>query len=221
MKSSLSRFPLLCNVRTGFTLAELLIVVTIIAIIGVASFAGFSRLNTTQDMETVGKSVSETLDSFDQDMTYHRIASYESTFTSGSLGFTTSLDRYKKNIAVNYIFDFATLTGTITTNGSGTGVVQLHLHAADALGDTMQMSESGEVQPFSFPRGIEKRWYQIEAFMDTRGSLSYDMQYYNLANVTGQSAEEASLKSIVGSDGTLYPALIVRNILGQKTLLGS
>ncbi len=200
---------------------ELLIVVAIIAIIGVASFSGFSRLNTTQDMETIAKSVSKTLDRFDQDMIYHRITSYETVFRSGSLGFVTSVDRYRKNIAVVYSFDFATGTGTITTNGSGTGVIQLHLYSADALGDTMQLSESGELQPFSFPRGIERRWYQIDTFMEDRGSLSYEMQYYNLANVTDLTSEEVHLQSILGSDGTHYPGLIVRNILGQKTLLGS
>lgn len=221
MKILLNRLVSARPSHEGFTLAELLIVVTIIAVIGIASISGFSRMNSVQDMETLGGSISNTIESFDRDIIHHHSSSYETIFESGSIGFTTSVDYYQKHIPIRYAFDFPTASGSVETLGSGTGIIQLFFHSENALGDTMQVTESVTVQPFAFPKNIEKRSFWIEAFMSSGDTMNYVMQYYNLSNREGIPENEAFLRRIVGSDGTSYNGLIVRNVRGQKTILGS
>lgn len=181
----------------GFTLIELIVVVTIISMIGIVSISGFFRMTQTQDMETLTKIISQTIDSFDQDIMYHRAVSYETVFQTGSLGFTTSIDGYKKRIPIAYSFDFITGSGSVQTLGSGTGIIQLYLHSHDSVGDTLQLPENGATQSFSFPDGIQKRWYQIVARMNDSDLLTYDIQYYNLLNSENKSENEARLMSII------------------------
>lgn len=57
--------------------------------------------------------------------------------------------------------------------------------------------------------------------MDNTQTNSYAMQYYRLSDTENIAENEVRLVSIAGSDGTLYDALMVRNILGKKILIGS
>lgn len=62
----------------------------------------------TQDMETTTQIISNTLRSLDQSIDNHEITSYDTLFTSGSLGFLVNLDMYKKSTPIIYSFDFVT-----------------------------------------------------------------------------------------------------------------
>lgn len=77
---------------SAFTLIELLLVVTIIAIIGITSVSGFSRMLEAQDADTTMKSIENTIDSLDRDILRYNSVSYD-TLESGSVGFTTNLMR--------------------------------------------------------------------------------------------------------------------------------
>lgn len=127
----------------GFTLVELLIVVTIIAIIGVASISGLSHMTDAQDADTTVRNIGNALDSSDREVARHDITSYEAVFESGSLGFTTDLDGYKKTGPVEYAFDFVTGTGVARSTDTSTGMWEVHLSAYDDPGETYVLSASG------------------------------------------------------------------------------
>lgn len=208
--------------KQGFTLIELLMVVTIIAIIGIASISGFSRMNQVQDSETSVKLISNTLDSLEHDILGHKMVSYDAVFESGSVGFTTNLDWYKKKPLLQYSFDFITGTGMIRSSGTGTWLIYLRLATYDTSGKAQQLSESGWTSIFSFPSGIQKRWYQILGNLDGRGLNSFIIQYYNLTNSTPEN--ETHLIKIEGTiewSSKQYNSLLVRNVLGRKFLKGS
>ena len=111
----------------AFTLIELLLVVTIMAIIGITSVSGFSRMLEVQDADTTMKSIENTIDSLDRDILRYNSVSYDTLFESGSVGFTTNLDAYRKNPLLQYSFNFSVGTGTLSATGStGTGVIGLY-----------------------------------------------------------------------------------------------
>lgn len=118
---------------SGFTLVELLIVVTIIAIIGISSISGFSHMNEAQDADTTIKVVSHALDSFERDVLRHEVVSYDALFESGSIGFTANLDWYKKDPQIQYSFDFSTGSGLVWRTDTGTGVVGLNFATYDTV----------------------------------------------------------------------------------------
>lgn len=85
-----------------------------------------------QDAETAVKGISDTLESFDRAVMRHEAASYETVFESGSSGFTTDLDWYKKTAPVRYSFEFSTGTGIVKSTSTGTGEWELHFSPYDS-----------------------------------------------------------------------------------------
>ena len=205
----------------AFTLIELLIVVTIIAIIGISSISWFSRMTELQDAETTIKIIADTVNSYDQAIAKHEMISYETTFESGSVGFVTNVDAYKKTTPVSCLFDFTNGTGIITSSDTSTGVWELNFSSPDIPDRTFVLSASGGTQIFSFPSHVQKKWQKISSKIGDRGLNSFALQYYNLTSVENTPEREVHLMSIKGGNGIVYSSLIVRNILGMKVLQGS
>ncbi len=102
--------------KNAFTLIELLIVISIIGIIGLASITGFSRMAEVQDIETTINAITNELSSYDRAVSRHEITSYDAVFESGSIGFVSNLDWYKKSSPLHYRFDFVTGTGIVESS---------------------------------------------------------------------------------------------------------
>ena len=205
----------------AFTLIELLIVVTIISIIGIASIWGFSRMRDMQDSETMTKIISNSLASFDRSIQNHEITSYEVFFDSGSLGFITNTDWYKNTSHITYMFDFLTKTGILMNKSTSTGMWNIEYWAYETQPQSNILVASGGIQAFSFPKNLEKRWYQISNSADDMNLNDLTIQYYNLTNRNSLAEEEVTLIKIEGWDGVSYSSLLVRNVLGKKVLQGS
>lgn len=207
--------------HSAFTLIELLIAVTIIAIIGIVSISWFSRMTQVQDAETTIKVVANALDSFDRAVMRHRIASYDVIFETGSIGFAANLDGYRKTTPTEYSFDFINGSGVAKSTDTSAQMWELNFFTYDTSWDIHTLPASGGIQPFSFPRNIQKRWFGISSGVGDRVLNSYIMQYYNLTNIRSLPENEVRLVGIVWWNNVPYASLTVRNILGKKVLQGS
>lgn len=205
----------------AFTLIELLIVVTIISIIGISSLWWFSRMRDSQDSETTTKIISDTIVSLDRSIQNHEITSYEVLFASGSLGFIVNTDWYKNTSHIAYTFDFRIGTGIFMNKSTSTGMWNIEYRARDARPQSNILVASGGIQAFSFPKNLEKRWYQITNSADDMDLNDLTIQYYNLTNRNSLAEEEVTLTKIVGWAGVSYDSLLIRNVLGKKVLQGS
>lgn len=85
----------------------------------------------TQGTENAIGTIARTIDSFERMVMRHQIISYETVFESGSIGFVTHLDRYKKSTPTEYSFDFTAGTGIIKSTGTGTEMWELAFSAYD------------------------------------------------------------------------------------------
>ncbi|NCP77159.1 hypothetical protein GW830_03455 [bacterium] len=150
-----------------------------------------------QDTETIIKVMSNTLDGFDRAITRHEITSYETVFESGSLGFVTNLDWYKKPTPMNCLFDFVAGTGKVLSTDMNTGTWELGFFTYDTPIKTYVLPANGGVQIFSFPENLQKRWYKILGSLGDSDLNSFEIQYYNLTNASPES--EVRLMSISGS----------------------
>lgn len=184
--------------RSAFTFIELLIAVSIMAIIGIASISGFSRMTELQDAETTMRSVRDAIDSLDRKVARHEIVSYEAQFETGSLGFMADLDRYKKTSPTEYGFDFATGTGFVKSTNTATGTWELRFASDDTQGEYLALPASGGFQSFAFPSGLQKRRYEVSSAFEGRILNSYTVQYYTLDNPKGIAENEVRLMGIVG-----------------------
>lgn len=108
----------------------------------------------------------------------------------------------------------------VTGIGTGTGIIELQFASHDTLGESRMLFASGGTQIFSFPRNIQKRWYQISSAIDDRTLNSGVIQYYNLTNVYNTPEKEVRLIKIEGITGTPYSSLLIRNVRGKKSLQG-
>lgn len=151
-----------------------------------------------QDADTAMKTINNTLLALDRSVQRHDIVSYETVFASGSLGFVTNTDWYKKTAPTEYSFDFASGTGVARSMDTSTGMWELHFAAYDTSGETFALAASGGIKTFSFPVGIQKRRYEISGVIGDLVLNSYAMQYYNLTNVLGAPENEIRLVGIVG-----------------------
>lgn len=204
----------------AFTLIELLVVVAIIAIIGVVAANGFARMNDGSESEAMKKVINNMIGTLDRSVLRHEITSYDAVFESGSVWFLSYLDGYKKSSPLDYSYRFDTGTGVVKSLSSGTGEWELHFATYDDVWKTTVLDMSGGVKSFVFPSNIEKRWYKVSASLDDTELNSLIIQYYNLRG-TSDSGSEANLTAILWSNNVSYDSLVVRNILGKKTLIAS
>lgn len=106
--------------RSWFTLIELLIVVTIIAIMWTFSFLSFGNFFDKYEYGSYQKRIDNYLDIEDFNVKNNVNSSYEITFLSGSPGYTVSKNFFK---ATNFVslnnFDFSSLSWSFTSSTSG------------------------------------------------------------------------------------------------------
>ena len=117
-------------------------------------------MSDTQDTETIIATIDDTIDGFDRMINKHEATSYEVNFESGSLGFMTNIDWYKKTAPLQYSFDFHTATGTILNN-TNTGTWELNFSTRDTVSQILTLPANSGIQYFSFPQNIQSRWYKI------------------------------------------------------------
>ena len=178
-------------------------------------------MSQTQDSETAVKGITNGIDSFDRAVANHEITAYDAVFASGSIGFATNLDWYKKTTPVAYSFDFETRTGSITSTRASEETWELVFSAPDTPGKTLTLSASGGFQVFSFPTNLEKRQFRISSGIGDEYLNSFEMRYYSLSNARLVPESEIRLVKIEGESGLLYDALTIRNVLSKKSLHGS
>ena len=103
--------------KSWFTLIELLIVVTIIAIMWIFSFLSFGNFFDKYEYNSYQKRIDNYLDIEDFNIKNNASSSYEITFLSGSTGYTVSKNFFK---ATNFVsldnFDFSSLSWSFSTS---------------------------------------------------------------------------------------------------------
>jgi len=118
-------------------------------------------MSDVQDTETIIATIDDTIDGFDRLITKHEVTSYEVIFESGSLGFMTNTDWYKKIHPLQYSFNFHTATGSITSTNTSTGIWEMNFSTHDAVSQVLTVPANSGVQYFNFPQNIQSRWYKI------------------------------------------------------------
>lgn len=112
----------------AFTLVELLVVITIIAIMSVAAISGFSHLGDVQDSHLIAQRFTDTIDELDHAVANHEISSYEIQIQSGSLGYRIERDYYGRNDRMSIAsYDYGSGAGVVTSNSISTGSWQIGL----------------------------------------------------------------------------------------------
>jgi hypothetical protein len=117
-------------------------------------------MSNVQDTETIIATINDTIDGFNGIVAKHEATSYEIIFESGSLGFMTNIDWYKKTYPLQYSFDFHTTTGTILNN-TNTGTWELNFSTHDTVSQVLTVPANSGIRYFSFPQNIQSRWYKI------------------------------------------------------------
>jgi hypothetical protein len=72
----------------------------------------------------------------------------------------------------------------------------LYFTAQDSVEKTIVIDMSGGIQPFSLPRGMQKKWYQISGASGDKNLNSFIIQYYNLTNTSNSPVNEVQLIGI-------------------------
>lgn len=122
MKNNTARVLRSPQTKNGFTLIELMVVVTIMAIIGTVLVTPFKMLFDGMSTRDRGQYIADMIRSLDESIEENQAESYEAVFESGSIGFVTNQDWYKKSPVITGTFDFETGTGMLKSIGTGTGV---------------------------------------------------------------------------------------------------
>ncbi len=122
-------------------------------------------MSDTQDTETIITTIDDTMEGYDRIIAKHEATSYETIFESGSLGFVTNIDWYKKASPLEYSFDFHTATGTILNN-TNTGTWELNFSTRDTVSQILTLPANSGIQYFRFPQNIQSRWYKIASQLE-------------------------------------------------------
>ncbi|MDP2103349.1 MAG: prepilin-type N-terminal cleavage/methylation domain-containing protein, partial [Candidatus Gracilibacteria bacterium] len=107
--------------KGGFTLVELLVTVTIIAIVSVVMIGPFKMLIDGMDTRDRSNHIADMIRSLDESIENNKAASYEAVFESGSMGFVTDQDWYGQRNRVSLDFDFVSHSGVLRKVTAFTG----------------------------------------------------------------------------------------------------
>lgn len=169
--------------QKGFTLVELLVVVTIIAIVGITSISGFSHLSETEDAHSIRTDILNSLSDLDRAIEKHEISSYEATIESGSLGYITTQDFYRKPVMMFLKnFDFGAGTGTVKNTSTSTGIWQIGVQKGMSVDERGQTTASGGTLDFSFSGGTHTDQYTLVSIIDSKRLNSLVFHYFDVEN---------------------------------------
>ena len=98
----------------GFSLIELLIAISILALVSVASYQGYASFAASQKDHAIVQNLDTFIHSLDAEVANDVISSYVLTFNSGSLGVVATTNSYRLTtpLLLNS-FDWVALSGSI------------------------------------------------------------------------------------------------------------
>ena len=198
--------------KDWFTLIELLIVVTIIAIMWVFSFLSFGNFFDKYEYSSYQKRIDNYLDIEDFNIKNNANSSYEITFSSGSTGYIVSKNFFKAtNLVSLNNFDFSTLSWSFSTSAIwdiyynndywNWNVVTSYFSGSSQISLRQDYNWSSKINMLFTLNGTNLNNYDIVFFESD--ILRWD-------SVT-------SISSLSGA--SLYDKVIYRNILWKKEIL--
>ncbi|MDP2104136.1 MAG: prepilin-type N-terminal cleavage/methylation domain-containing protein [Candidatus Gracilibacteria bacterium] len=208
--------------KKAFTLVELMVTVTIIAIVSVVMISPFKMLIDGMDTRDRSNHIADMIRSLDESIENNKAASYEAVFTTGSMGFVTNQDWYKKSPVITGTFDFETGSGMLQSTGTWTGGLSVRL-TGDDYDDRQDLFPDGGIYNFSFPIRAGGGSYIVQSALDDTFDSplnSFLIRYYYLPEDTDVAENPTRLVSITSRTGSGYTALKIRNVHGARTILG-
>lgn len=198
--------------KNWFTLIELLIVVTIIAIMWTFSFLSFGNFFDKYEYASYQKRIDNYLDIEDFNVKNNASSSYEITFLSGSTGYTVSKNFFKPTNFVNLNnFDFSTLSWSFSTSA----VWDIYYNNDYWNWNVVTSYFSGSSQ---ISLKEDYNWsskINILFTLNWANLNNYDIVFFELDILRWDTV--TSISSLSGA--SLYDKVIYRNILWKKEIL--
>jgi prepilin-type N-terminal cleavage/methylation domain-containing protein len=199
----------------AFTLVELLVTVTILAIVSASSFAAFSAFSSRTESQAVTMAVSSAISKADRQVRDATVGSYEMDFSTGAEGwvFLTDAEGLTASGTLSS-FDWSTGSGVLSLNASVSGQWIVRLASDSKVVQTAVFPGASTAFPFAFPvsRFDERSvsvWYQT----DPKNRIAFSpFVSVNPATATNGRVTLASIRSGTSD----YGALQIRNVLGKK-----
>gem|GEM_PF-2985388 len=145
-------------------------------------------------------------------------------FESGSMGFMTDQDWYGQKNRVSLDYNFASHSGVLRKATAFTGAWTYGTVNLDENKTTSdeQFVGSGALQvDILLPQNGLTSNYKIDNTLDDVPLESFLIRYYDLPEDTDIAENPTQLVSITSRTGSGYASLSIKNIRGQRTIIGS
>ena len=196
----------------GFTLIELVIAITLMAILGTASFQGYATFEASQKNQSVLKRLDRLIESLDAEIATDRATSYAIRFESGALGTGVAKNGYRLGSSLSLAgFDWNTLSGTLDLSGMS-GYPGFRKIVNGKIVETVVGSGGMADLSFSFPLGNAES-YALSGFSGSTALNSFEFPFFE----PGEILLPENLRVRVGFSGAVSGA-ILENVRSKKTL---
>ncbi len=197
----------------GFTIVELLVAITIIALISGTAYQGYSSFDASQKDRKIVTNVNNLIRSLDREVANDRVSSYVLTFSSGSLGSIVTTNSYRLTTPLTLgAFDWVTLAGSIDMSAlSGNPGFRTVIDGKIA-GTTIGSGGLTSVG-FRFPLGSHER-FELVGFNDIAALNNFRFELYEPESMLAPIDTRPSVRF---EDPTLT-SVVLKNFRSKKTL---
>lgn len=200
--------------KTGFTFIEILVVITIIALLSVVTFSSFFAFVERQDWEAQVATFKEKLVDFESQIQRKEIWNYVVTIRTGS-GYTYETDKKSFFYSLSSI-DFLNGIFTLSWNvGTGSTIKIENTSWGKYTSD--QFVNGWSIYSWNFPLWKEQTY---TVYVDGKQENSMWFSYYGLDSVSNNSKNLllSSIWSNGDKTGTSFSGIVLKNFFGKKSL---
>lgn len=202
----------------AFTLAELLVAVTILAVVTSATVFSLGKFSEKLSADTASARVASPVADLDRAVRDGSIGSYEMAFQSGALGFISVTDVSGLTASGSLqAFDWGSSSGSFLLSAPVSAQWTVRLAQDGKIVRTVSVPGASATMPFVFDSG-RRDSYSASFYYDSEPQNRIVMTYFDRDNLV--VADEFRLKfagAVVGTSE--YPSITIRNVLGKKEFL--
>lgn len=204
--------------KKAFTLVELLVVATILAIVATGFGYSMRSLSESAQVDAVRSKVVSSVDNLDRAIRNASVGSYEMTFASGAFGYSTVTDAAGVSASGSIrAFDWTASAGTIALSSAKSGSWTIRLSKDNKIVETIAVSGTGREVPIAFGVGRNDA-YAASVFFDSEPLNRIEFAFFDRENSLSDPNSRLVFRS-ASAGGAEYPSFVVRNVLGKKEFL--
>jgi prepilin-type N-terminal cleavage/methylation domain-containing protein len=199
--------------RAGFTIVEMLVAITIIALVSGVSYQGYSSFENAQKDRAVTRNVENLIRSLDRQVANDTITSYVITFSSGTLGAVVATNTYRLTVPLKIAsFDWATLSGSIDMSGLSDNP-GFRTVVDGKITETTIGSWGLSSVAFDFPLGTHEK-FELIGFNDTAALNNFRFELYEPSSMLAPIDTRPTL----GFEDASLTGVVLKNFRSKKTL---